>query len=154
MLTLATCEHTTNGQALATALRFQSTEINGAPCMVKTCKMVSLDLGTHPKRHISTSIKRGAKNFLHRTMSTDTKRGTNGVDQIRLVRCPFCGCLPKVRKEHCHYMRDDYYVVSCESVRCVANPKTYPCNLKGESRKARRQAVSAWNDSLSSNAED
>lgn len=71
MLTLATCEHTTNGQALATALRFQSTEINGAPCMVKTCKMVSLDLGTHPKRHISTSIKRGAKNFLHRTPSID-----------------------------------------------------------------------------------
>ncbi len=50
-------------------------------------------------------------------------------------------------------MRDDYYVVACESVRCVANPKTHPCNVKGEARKARRQAVADWNDSIQSNAE-
>ena len=72
----------------------------------------------------------------------------------RLVRCPFCGCLPRVRKEYCEYMRDDYYVVACESIRCVVNARTHPRYVKDEPRMARKHTVAAWNQSILSNADD
>ncbi len=72
----------------------------------------------------------------------------------RLVRCPFCGCLPKAENSRSDWIRETYYVVACRSVRCHVNPETHPCDNKGELATTRKDAVARWNNSLKSNAED
>ena len=70
--------------------------------------------------------------------------------RIKPMKCPFCGCNPKiVQRSHNYYTRQNFVTVSCQSSRCVANPETNSCDMKGKLNERKEEAIATWNKALS-----
>ena len=71
------------------------------------------------------------------------------INKEKLTKCPFCGCIPKiVKRSQNYYKHINFFTVSCQSSRCVANPETHACDMKGKINEKKEDAISAWNNAL------
>jgi len=71
------------------------------------------------------------------------------VDRTRLIMplpCPFCGCKPKLVIQWDRWSRK-FYLVRCDAVRCMANPRTHTHSRAGIPLY-KQDAVDAWNSRM------